>query len=148
MRQKINILLISANLSNFEKKHSDDIIHSLDEKFRVSTLYLNDNNFPARINSLHPRLQAKIPKMLAWEYFQEYDYYLWLDGAYHFSNEKSLNKILNSMCQGDFSIVKHWDRNSILEEFEFIAKKMNDGDEYLTNRYKNELMGEQVGLYL
>jgi len=148
MDKERRVLLVSANLSSFEKTYIDDIKHIIDGKFKVSTLYLNDENFPPRMNSLHPRLQAKIPKMLAWEYFSDYDYYLWLDGAYRFSNENSLNNILNLMCVNDFSIVKHWDRGSIRDEFEFIDNEMKNHNQYLINRYKNELMSEQVNLYL
>ncbi len=142
-----NILLITANLSKAEAQRPAHINQIISANLNVSSLDLNDENFPPRFNSLHPRLHAKIPKMLAWEYFENFDYYIWMDSAYQFSHPNSLENIISTMCNGYFSIIKHWDRNSISEELDFLNREIVSGNQYLTSRYLNEYMGEQVKIY-
>lgn len=142
------ILLITANLSAAEDQKTRSIPQSLDPNFNVSLLSLNDKNFPPRFNALHPRLHAKIPKMLAWEYFSNFDYYIWMDASYEFSGLNSLSNIISALCNFDFSIIKHWDRSSIYDELVFMKDQMNSGSQYLINRYLNEYMDEQVHSYI
>ena len=54
-------------------------IHQIRSKaVETSTAYYTDKNTPSRHNTMTPRLKAKIPKMLEWQ-FIDADWYVWMD---------------------------------------------------------------------
>lgn len=142
------VLVITANLSGMDQSTIKHMIQDLDNKYLVSYIEYTDDNFPPRVNSISPRLQAKIPKMLAWECHPNHDMYIWIDGSYVLSHSKSILNLGSKMFSSNFSIVRHWQRSCIKDEYDFVVEQMNSGDNYLISRYQNELMGEQVNAYL
>ena len=142
------ILVVSASLGNFEsrpKAHADQILPAgiTGHSFRF-----DDSNYPLRINACHPRLQAKIPKMLAWEYFPGYDYYLWIDGLITLSDRSTLATIIDLMNSDELLVVRHPERSSIREEYLYMEGLMKQGSIYLLERYRNEPMRDQISSYL
>jgi hypothetical protein len=144
---KEKVLVITANLGGFD---DGKIAHHPQDtnRYDVSLLRFTDDNFPPRMNALHPRLQAKIPKMLGWEYYPNYDYYLWLDGAVRMTSPDCINFFIESLGCADFAIPHHPDRRTISDELAYMKNLMNLGSIYLNGRYKNEAMTEQVQKYL
>ena len=92
-------------------------------------------------------MQAKIPKMLAWEYFPEYDYYIWIDGSVQIINSNFIQNMVNFCAGYEIALIPHKDRKKIRDELEFVTELMRGGSAYLLKRYENELMQEQVNLY-
>ncbi len=145
----MRIALISANLSGIDNKYeSSYLMQELPEDWKLDYFLINDSNFPQRINSLHPRLQAKIPKMLAFEMFPGYDYYIWLDGSVNIINTNSIYWLINSCLGYEIVSFKHPLRNSIQEELNYMLNLMKNGNRYLMSRYDGEPIIEQVSLYL
>ena len=109
---------------------------------------LTDTLFPLRTGAMHPRLQAKIPKMLAWETNPGFDYYVWLDSTISIVRPDAIQWIVD-YCDGvDAAFFKHSKRSSIREEFSFMEQHLTGGDHYLADRYNNEPLAQQVDHYL
>lgn len=109
---------------------------------------LDDSNFPTRHKSMHPRLVGKIPKMLAWELYPWYDIYIWIDAPFSMKKSTSLQWYLDQLGDKQAAFFKHPNRDSVVQELEFMEELMSKGDGYLLQRYEGEPMGQQVEAYL
>lgn len=138
----MKIAIISCNLC-IPRKYENQKQVSDNE---IDYFYFNDKNFVLRKNAMHPRLQAKIPKMLGWQLCNNYDFYIWLDANITFSNEKSVDWLIEK-CKTNIAFFSHFERKSIREELDFIIDKMKKGDQYLISRCEYELMEEQIDFY-
>lgn len=144
MNNKVRILHISANSNNYHRDYSSENVEQVSSVVEHNIVYLNDTNFPPRFNALHPRLQSKIPKMLAFELFPDYDYYLWTDSNITLKTSETLETIYNKCCENDIVLFKHHVRNFLHEEFSFMFE--NASLPYL-EKYINESFEEQLREY-
>lgn len=92
-----------------------------------------------------PRLQAKIPKMFAWQLYPGYDYYVWLDGNLFLSHHNSLEYLLGAVEDHDIVVLKHPRRDTVYWEYRYNWRGLNNNapSNYLRKRYTNELLVEQ-----
>ena len=141
------IAVISANLGGIDNDiNTNTPKQKIEEGYELEFFLLTDTNFPPRHRSLHPRLQAKIPKMLGYELYPGFDYYIWHDGNFSLNNEYSVMEFVKR-CEGyDICFLPHPSRTTVGEEFEFMFKRLNN-NRYLLERYQNEYLQEQRQLY-
>jgi hypothetical protein len=117
--------------------------------FYYQTRNYNDNNFPLRDKSLHPRLKGKIPKMLDWMYDAIADYYIWIDAPFEIVSQDFIQNTLNAIGDNDMCLCKHnSNRSSIQQELVYVKQEMQSNNTYLTSRYSGEDMDRQVSIYL
>lgn len=135
----VKIAVITASLGNF------DIIHPYCKQSLPYDYYaFTDKNFPPRFNSMTPRLQARIVKMFGWQMVPLHDYYIWVDASCILSDKDSVKWFLEK-CQGvDMAVFKHPNRGTIQEEADYLKERLKINDPYITSRYKNELIDEQL----
>ena len=135
----MKIAFITANLGNFEKfpLHVPQSIHC--DYFRIT-----DDDFPPRYNSMTPRLQARIPKMFGWQMFPRYDIYLWVDSSCILSHPDSIKWFLGHLGDKEMAVFKHPNRSSIKAEAEYLKHRLAIKCPYITPRYENELIDEQL----
>ena len=87
---------------------------------------------------LPPRLQAKIPKMFAWQLKPDYEYYMWLDGNISLAHPDTL-KYFHDQIQGhDIVVIRHHRRPNIRQEVRYLRKGLREQSIYLVSRYGNE----------
>ena len=144
----MKICVSTANLGNIDQ---DGLLHTLQrtpDTWSVDFFGYNDSNFPPRRGALHPRLQAKIPKMLAHELNPGYDYYIWLDGTIAMTQPDSITWLIEKCLDHDMALFQHPFRRSIKEEAEYCYAEMRSGNSYLIERYQGEPMWEQVAHYM
>jgi len=139
----MKILVITANVSG---NSTNTVVPQT--VLGVEFIQLNNSNFPVRTNAMHPRLQGKIPKMLAWELYPDYDYYIWIDSAFSFLRTDSVQWFLDQLGDKQAAFFTHPYRKSIKEEVDFVVNNMGNNDQYLIDRYRNENMTDQVNTYL
>jgi len=137
-KKMIRVLHISANTNSYHVDHSNDNVVQQGDGFTYEFKYLDDVSFPPRINSLHPRLQSKIPKMLGHELFPGYDYYLWTDSNITLKSPDAIKHFLD--LDSDWVLFNHNRRTLLKEEFEFMIEYKNR--DYL-EKYINEFIPEQ-----
>jgi hypothetical protein len=106
----------------------------------------DDNNYPTRMNALHSRLQAKIPKMLMHELHPGYDYYIWLDGNFSLVDSSAISNFINSCTNKDACFFAHPYRATVGEEFGFMLDHTNSNP-YLIKRYLFEFFDDQYKEY-
>lgn len=135
----MTIAVITANLSNFDPR-IDYVKQSLPYDFYRFT----DENFPPRICSMTPRLQARIVKIFGWQMVPPHDYYLWVDASCILSHPDSIKWFIDQCQSVDMAVFKHNERHTIQEEADFLKKRLNMNCRYITPRYKNELIDEQL----
>jgi hypothetical protein len=139
----MKIAIITANLGHFDPPSY--IVPQIPiENVEIDIHRFDDNNFPPRIKAMTPRLQARIPKMFGYDMVPGYDYYIWLDGSFSILNEQTIQWYLSIIASKDIVFFKHPTRNNIKSEADFIRKKIEDKNEYLTSRYWGELIDDQL----
>ena len=141
------ILLISAAHGEDGKELAIDTYLSNSEYSFTKVLY-NDNNTYSRVNSLHSRLKAKIPRMMDWLKHPGYDYYIWVDSKFTILDGFAENIMEFADKDYDLFLFAHTTRNSIKDELDYINMKMSQGNKYLIDRYGGEPMSDQVETYL
>lgn len=114
----------------------------------IDVAFYNDDNSKSRVNSLHPRLKAKIPKMMEWHRCPGYDYYIWIDSKFIILEGFLENMFRFESDHSDLYVFRHGFRSSVKEELEYMNNKMSNGSDYLNQRYGGELMNDQVRSYL
>jgi hypothetical protein len=143
----MKIAVLTANLGNFDNPIlpvKQDLFNGVDE---VVYHRFTDDTFPP-ITGLSPRLQYRIPKLFGWELFPMYDIYLWIDGSMSLPNSKSIIWFVEHLGKADIAFFKHPWRKTMQEEVDHIEEYLQEGNEYITSRYKNGLHKEQYAVAL
>jgi len=143
------IKIVSANFGIENNIDYIDMPPQYGDLFYYKTYNYNDNNYPLRDKSLHPRLKGKIPKMLEWMYDTIADYYIWIDSPFEIVSHNFIQNTLNAIGDNDICLCKHnSNRSSIQEELAYVKHEMQSNNTYLISRYSGEDMDRQVGTYL
>lgn len=137
----MKILVVSANLGGFDKPQ-EHAKQSIDCDFYVYT----DENFPPRHCSMNPRLQARIPKMTAWQQTMSpgYDFYLWVDSSCRLAHKDSVKWFLEKLGDKDMAVFKHPHRKTVQEEADYLEERLAKKCPYITPRYENERIYDQL----
>ncbi|WP_418319364.1 glycosyltransferase domain-containing protein [Piscinibacter sakaiensis] len=144
----MKILLSSANLGNIDPLGLRHEPQRVPVGTSIDLRYHTDQTMPPRSNALHPRLQAKIPKMLSHEMDPGYDYYLWLDSSIYLADEGAVQWMLDELGTHEIVFFRHPHRDSVAAELDFCVAQMDGSNPYLRSRYLNEPMQQQVASYL
>lgn len=136
----MKVCVVSANLGSFDVAQQH-----VEQTLPCDYVNFTDENFPPRHNALHPRLQAKIPKMFAWQLTPGYDAYLWLDGCFSMCRADTVEYFVNQLGDNDIVVFRHPVRPDIRQELRYTRKGVRQQRLYLYNRYKNELYQEMGG---
>ena len=152
------VLITSAS---FGSPLPDNIIQQESNTLEITVNRISDNSAKLttdgltksvaqadRINAMHPRLRAKMPKMLQWSDFPGYDYYIWVDSKLRMDNPKAAESLVKACSDKDACFFRHSARNSIRLELEHVIDNLNNGSQYLIDRYAGEDMAGQVSSYL
>ncbi len=142
----MKICVITAEFNHDERIYSPSF-SAQDTNHEVEFIALNNNNYPTRNLSLHPRLKSKIPKFLQWK-ITEADYYIWFDSKFKVTSSKFVDWHLKEIGSHDLCLFEHPERSTIKEELDFMQEMMSDNNQYLNERYIGEPMKEQVEHYL
>jgi len=132
----LKIAVLTANLGGF-----DNTVLPVDQSVPYDYHIFDDDNFPP-IAGLTPRLQYRLPKLFGWEMYPGYDIYIWLDGSMSLQRKDSVEWMLRQLSDKDAAFFKHPDRSTVKEEVDYIEKKLQEGNRYITSRYKNGLHKE------
>jgi hypothetical protein len=117
------------------------------EKYEITYNRVTSATESERIKAMHPRLRAKMPKMIVWEDHPGYDYYIWLDSRFSIMDEFAVERLVDECIGVDACFFKHCARRSVKQEVDFVLELMNTNNQYLLDRYKGEKMKEQVECY-
>jgi hypothetical protein len=116
-------------------------------KYEISYNRVTGVTESERVKAMHPRLRAKMPKMIVWEDKPGYDYYIWLDSRFSILDELAVERLVDECIGVDACFFKHCGRSSVNQEVNFVLELMNTNNQYLLDRYKGERMKEQVEHY-
>lgn len=137
----MKLAILTANLNHFDTQ-VDPVAQDLPKGVDQIVFHrFTDDNFPPIIG-LTPRFQYRLPKLFGWQMWPGYDYYLWLDGSMSLQNPNSVKWFLNQLENTHMALFKHPWRNTIKEEVDHIDQKLQEGNKYITSRYKNGLHKE------
>lgn len=134
----MKIAILSANLGNFDTP-LDPVPQETEHE--VTFHRFTDSDFPP-ISGLTPRLQYRIPKLFGWEMLPEHDIYIWLDSSVSLQRPDCVNWYLEQLGNADCAFFRHPWRGTVKDEVEHIEKKLEEGNEYITSRYRNGLHRE------
>lgn len=148
-----NVLITSANMGG----DSSNVV--VEQTIPSKFIFWNDTNTLVRTNSMHPRLHAKVPKMMSWYLYPNCDYYMWIDNRFNIMNSDVVESYISELGDADALFYRHTEfsrgRTSIQSEFDFIDNILkNENDhrhEYLNSRYggqEYENMKNQIQTYL
>jgi hypothetical protein len=131
--------ILTANLGTFEKQ-----VAFVQQCVNYDFYSFTDENFPPRHCSMTPRLQARIPKMFGWQMAPGYDFYIWVDSSHSLQHKNSVKWFQDQLWDADIALFKHPTRATIQEEAEHIKDRLEKKCPYITPRYENELIDEQL----
>lgn len=136
----MKIAVITANLGDFERKIVENVPQTVPHDF----FRVTDDEFPPRFASMSPRLQARIVKMFGWQMFPGYDLYIWHDGSVYLSHPQSIEWLVRQIDQYQIAVLKHPTRSTVQEEADYLKHRLSINCPYITPRYENELIDEQL----
>lgn len=122
-------------------------VNQKSDRYEIIFNRIDDSTESARIKSMMPRLRGKIPKMVIWEEYPDYDYYIWADSRFSINNENAVEKLVDECNNVDACFFKHLSRNSVKQEADFVLDLMAGGNQYLLDRYEGEKIKEQIEYY-
>jgi hypothetical protein len=135
----MRVAVVTANLGKFDK-----VVEYVPQSVPYDFHRFTDENFPPRLCSMTPRLQARIVKMFHWQMVPEYDYYIWVDSSFSLLHPDSVKWFLEQ-CEGvDIAVLKHPMRSTIREEADYIKARLVKRCKYVVPRYENELVDEHL----
>jgi hypothetical protein len=138
----MKICVVSASLGGVDSVH-DELHQHAPQSVEHDRFTFTDENFQPRDKSMLPRLQAKIPKMFAWQMHPGYDYYVWHDGSIVFRSPDAL-RFLVEECEGhDIVVFKHPVRPDIRQEYRYTRKGIKQKAKYMLSRFTGEFLQEQ-----
>lgn len=137
----MKILVYCANLANFDKVRAPE---GQPEDVDVEFVWANDESFPPRFNAMTPRLQARIVKMFGWQMWPGYDIYLWIDASCRLARTDSVAWFLKQLGEAEMAVFKHPHRVTIKQEADYLKHRLAINCPYITPRYENELIDEQL----
>ena len=138
---KMKIAVVTANMGSFDRPRP-----YTEQSVEYDRHHFTDKNFPPRLCSMTSRLQARIPKMFGWQMAPNYDVYIWVDCSYALSHQDSVKWFVESLGEGDLLLFRHPTRDTILQEADHIQERLDKGCPYITPRYQNELIKEQMAV--
>ena len=143
----MRIGLLSANLGGFENPvpHVPQVMRDGSE---VISRLVTDADFPPRSKTILPRMQMGAVKRFAWEWIPNCDVYVWVDSSVTLFRPDSVQWFVDTLGAFDVTLLPHPDRHSIREEAEFLRAKLAAGHAYLTGRYANERLDDQLAAIL
>lgn len=131
--------ILSANLGGFDTPPLN--LNQKVDHF-ISEHIFTDDDFPP-ITGLTPRFQYRIPKLFGWQMLPGYDIYIWHDSSMSLIHQESAKWFIDQLGDADMAFFKHPWRNTIKEEVDHVEQKLQEGNKYITSRYKNGLHKEQ-----
>lgn len=144
----MKVALITASLGGIDSDKRDEHVP---QTVQHDFYYVDDTILTPR-SVMHPRLQAKIPKMLGWRMFPGYDVYVWMDASFQITDANFLAWIIGSMGDNDIALFPHAEgRTNIKEECIHVVSNIvqdNEFGQYLRERYDSEPVVEQTAFYL
>jgi hypothetical protein len=134
----MKVCVYSANLGNFDSP-KPNAEQTVGHEFCLFT----DENFRPRTKSMTPRLQARIVKMFGWQLVPDYDVYIWHDASTRLSRPDTVQWLLDKVQEHDIAVFKHPNRNTVLEEADYlkhrlIIEKHEPKRRYVLSRYEGE----------
>lgn len=139
----MRVLVVSANMG---RTVSNTVVKQKD--FDVDFICYNDTNLPLRKSSFTPRMNAKIPKMLAWLINPGYDYYIWMDSYFNMNRDDSVAWFMKNIKGHDALFFQHKQRNTIVSEAKFMKDEYDKGNSYIQSRINGEPVCEQADNYV
>ena len=116
-------------------------------KHKISNKYYDDSNSPSRKFAMHPRLKAKIPKMLEWKSYSA-DWYVWLDSSIKLNPNVDIPSIILKVSDGSpLCLFRHSKGRSIMDEAICVNENIRNGNEYFRQRFDGEPIKNQVVKY-
>ncbi len=113
-------------------------------KHQISFNYYNDNNYPSRHLSMHPRFKSKLPKMLEWKNVKS-EWYVWMDSSIRPLEGIDLaDRILQQVGDNPLCLFRHSKGNTIREEALRTINMLNSGHQYFKFRYSGEPILDQL----
>ncbi len=140
----IKVLVTTASFSS--SIHSTWVPQE-SNRYNITLNRISDETDSARPLSMHPRLRAKMPKMLAWEEHPGYDYYIWMDSSFSLRYNTAIERMVDYCRDTDACFFKHSGRSSVQSEVQFVLDLLNDENQYIVDRYKEEKIDEQLKHY-
>lgn len=142
----MNVAIVSANLGRFDTPTYDEEQQLPPDIEQLVFQRFTDNSYPPRLNSMTPRLQARIVKTHMWEFMPDYGYYLWIDSSCRLSNPNSVKWFLEQLGDADMAVFKHPHRNTVQEEADYLKHRLSIGCPYITPRYAGEDIDGQLAV--
>lgn len=125
--------LLTCNIGDI-----DDVQIPVEQSIVHDYFCYNENKIPYPLPNLNDRLKGKYLKINSHRFLENYSNYIWIDGRVQVISSGFVSLMTKDLDEYDVVISDHYERETVYEEISFIKQLMNDGNEYLLSRYRNE----------
>lgn len=143
----MKIVIMSANLGGIDVLKQSHVQQNIPPDWGLEYKYFNDLNVVPRPMSFHPRVQCKIFKMCGFNYVENADLIIWLDGSWLITSPNFVTWMVEKLGSKDLCLMPHDNRKSIVSEAKFIVDEISKGNQYLKVRYGGEPFDNQITDY-
>tara|TARA_R110002020_G_scaffold346187_1_gene560048 strand:+ start:235 stop:888 length:654 start_codon:yes stop_codon:yes gene_type:complete len=130
---------VLVSTASFGKPLASTWVDQESTRYKIDFNRVDETNDTARPAAMHPRLCAKMPKILAWERNPGYDYYVWVDGYYSIPDPTAIERMVDYCLDTDACFFKHTARTSVAQEAEYLIQTRH--------RCEGEKIQEQLDSY-
>lgn len=141
-RNRFKVTVISANIGDFD--YDQDHVQ---QNMECDFYHFTENNLPVPLPNLNNRLKGKWLKTQMHRAVPGYDVYIWLDGRVRITSPFFVKNYIDLLKGVDMVATLHPDRTNVYEELEYMMMEIERGEPYLTARYANEPLREELDFY-
>ena len=136
------IAIITANIGGV-----DPILGIPKQSVEADYFYYDETNLPFPLTNLSNRLKARYLKSQTHRFLPDYDMYIWLDGRVKVEGNNFAQSFLEQIEGRDLAIYKHFERDNVYQEMDYINNEMLKGSQYLLTRYANQQVMKEALFY-
>lgn len=138
----MKVAIITANIGQF------DTIRGIPKQSMEADFYCYDEtNLPFPLANLNNRMKARYLKCNAHRFLPGYDAYIWIDGRIEVTGNSFVETIMEQLVDHDLVVYKHYERENIDQELDFILSHIRKGTPYIFSRYGNQQIEKEKALY-
>lgn len=138
----MKVAIITCNIGGIDK-----IYPPVKQTADFELFYYTENNLPFPFPALNNRLKGKYLKTQAHR-FLKHDIFIWIDGSVEITSEDFVETIIDELLYSEVIIQPHTERKNVYEEFNYIQKRMQQGNPYLLKRYAGQPFDQEREFYL
>lgn len=136
------VAIITANVGNV-----DAMIGIPKQSAGVDFFYYHEHNLPFPLVNISNRMKARYLKAQSHRFLPDHDLHIWIDHRIAITGTNFVENFIEQSKDHDLAIYRHYERQNVYQELEYIGDQMRKGSKYLLARYARQPIVREALLY-